>query len=62
MQDGGHGDHLGFPIGTILGTFDLQATLILPIKFRVNWLTGAGEVVFLSKLLTLHKGQHTRDD
>ena len=29
FQDGGHGGHLGFPIGTILATFDLQVTLML---------------------------------
>ena len=32
-----HGGHLGFPIGTILVTFDLQVTLMLPSKFGVNW-------------------------
>ena len=31
------GDHLGFPIRMILATFDLQVTLVLPMKFRVNW-------------------------
>ena len=31
------GRHLGFPIGTILATFDLQVTLMLPSKFGVNW-------------------------
>ena len=36
FQDGGHGGHLGFPIGTILAIFDLQVTLMLPTKFRVN--------------------------
>ena len=30
FQDGGH---LGFPIGTILAIFDLQATLMVPSKF-----------------------------
>ena len=30
IQDGGHGGHLGFPIGTILAIF---VTLILPMKF-----------------------------
>ena len=34
FQDGGHP---GFPIRIILATFDLQVTLILPMKFRVNW-------------------------
>ena len=32
FQDGGHGGHLGFPIGTILAIFDLQVTLMLPSK------------------------------
>ena len=32
IQDGGH---LGFPIRTILATFDLQVTLILPMKFEL---------------------------
>ena len=40
FQDGGH---LGFPIGTILATFDLQVTLMLPSKFGVNWPFGSGE-------------------
>ena len=35
FQDGGHGGHLGFPIGTILAIFDLQVTLMLPTNFRV---------------------------
>ena len=39
FQDGGH---LGFPIRIILATFDLQVTLILPMKFRVNWPFGSG--------------------
>ena len=39
FQDGSHGGHPGFPIGTILGEeaiYDLQITLMLPTKFRVN--------------------------
>ena len=35
--------YLGFPIGTILATFDLQVTLMLPSKFGVNWPFGSGE-------------------
>ena len=31
------GSHLGFPIRMILATFDLEVTLILPMKFRINW-------------------------
>ena len=33
---------LGFPIGTILATLDLQVTLILPMKFQVIWPFGSG--------------------
>ena len=40
FQDGGH---LGFLIGTILATFDLQVTSMFPTKFRVNWHLGLGE-------------------
>ena len=43
FQEGGHGSHLGFPIGTILAIFDVQVTLMLPTKFRVNWHLGLGE-------------------
>ena len=43
FQDGHHGGHLGFPIGTILAIFDLQVTLMLPTKFGVNWSFGSGE-------------------
>ena len=43
FQDGRHGGHLGFPIGTILAIFDLQVTLMLPSKFRVKWPFSSGE-------------------
>ena len=46
FQDGHHGGHLGFPIGTILAIFDLQVTLMLPTKYRVNWPRGVGGVGF----------------
>ena len=36
FQDGHHGGRFGFPIGTVLAIFYLQATPMLPIKFRVN--------------------------
>ena len=45
-QDGGHGGHLGFPIGTILAIFDLQVTPMLPTKYRVNLPRGIGGVGF----------------
>ena len=37
FQDGGHGGHLGFPIGIFLTIFDLQVTSILPMRFQENW-------------------------
>ena len=43
FQDGSHDGHLGFTLGTILATFDLQVTLMLPTKFQVNWPFGSGE-------------------
>ena len=36
FQNGGHGGHLGFPIGTILAIFVLQVTPMFPTKYRVN--------------------------
>ena len=39
FQDGCHGCHLGFPIGTILAIFDLQITPMLHSKFGANWLS-----------------------
>ena len=46
FQDGGHGSHLGIPIGSILAIFDLQVTLMLPTKYRVKWPRGVGGVGF----------------
>ena len=43
FQDGGHSGHLGFPISTILATFYLQVTLMVPSKFGVNWPFSSGE-------------------
>ena len=43
FQDGCHGGHLGFPITTILATFDLQITPMLPSNFGVNWPFSSGE-------------------
>ena len=43
FQDGCHGGHLGFPLGTIIVIFDLQVTLMLSTKFGVNWPFGSGE-------------------
>ena len=43
FQDGGHGGHLGFPIGMILAIFDLQVTQMLPSEFGVNWPYGSGK-------------------
>ena len=38
-----NGSKLGFTISTILAIFDLQATPMLPTKFRVNWPFSSGE-------------------
>ena len=35
---------LDFPMGTILITFDLQVTLMCPIKFQVNWPFHSGQI------------------
>ena len=43
FQDSGHGVHLGFLIGTILALFIYKSTLMLPIKFGVNWPFSSGE-------------------
>ena len=43
LQDGHHGGHLGFPIGTILVIFDPQITPMLPTKFRINRSFGIDE-------------------
>ena len=43
FEDGCLGDHLGFPSGKILATFDLQVTAMLPTKFQVNWTFGSGD-------------------
>ena len=45
FQDGHHGSHLGFLIGTILAIFDLQVTPMPPTMFGVNWLLGSEEEV-----------------
>ena len=43
FQDGRNGGYLGFPIETILATFNLPVTPILPTQFQVNWPFGSGE-------------------
>ena len=37
FQDGHHGRNLGLPIATFRAIFNLEVTLMLPNKFRVNW-------------------------
>ena len=44
FEDDGCGSQPGFPVDTISASFDLQVTLILPTKFRINWHFGSGEV------------------
>ena len=43
FQNGHHSDHLGFPIGTILATFDLQVSPMLPTYIKVNKPFGSEE-------------------
>ena len=43
FQDGGHGNHLGIRILTILAFYDLQVTLTLPTEFQVNTPFGSKE-------------------
>ena len=43
FQDGCHGGHLGFLIGTIFAIFDLHVTPMLSSKFGGNWPFGSGE-------------------
>ena len=38
-----NGGHLRFLVETVLASFDLQVTPMLPIKFQVSWLFGSGE-------------------
>ena len=45
FQDGCHGGHLEFLIGTILAIFDLHVTLMLPTYFKVNKPFCSGEEV-----------------
>ena len=45
FQYGRHGGHLGFPIGTIFASSDLQVTQMIPTKFQINLLLGSGEEV-----------------
>ena len=55
FQDGGHGDHLGFPIGTILDIFNL---LIVPMpKLRVKSIYSTGW-----ELLKMWKADERTDD
>ena len=43
FQDCSHDGYLGLPLETILATFDLKVTLVLPTKFQISWAFGSGE-------------------
>ena len=45
FQDGGHGSHFGFCIGTIFFNFLSKVALIFLTKFQVNWPLRSVEVV-----------------
>ena len=53
-----NGGHLGFSTEMILGTFDLQVTLIPPTKFPVNWPFGSGKEVQNSSFQDGGQGPH----
>ena len=53
FQDGRHGGHLGFPIGTILAIFDLQVTPMFPTKFQDNWPFGSEEEKTIFKMAAI---------
>ena len=46
FQDGHHGGHIGFSIGTIFATSNLPVLPMLLTKFQVNWPRGVGGVGF----------------
>ena len=56
IQDGGHGSHFEFCIGTIFIIFYLQVALIFPTKFRVSWPLNSREVV-QNRFLRVQKWQ-----
>ena len=43
FQDGHHGGHLRFPIGTVLAIFDLQVTPMLRTEIKFNKPFGSAE-------------------
>ena len=43
FRNDGHGDHLGFPIGTILAIFNLQVSFMLPTELQDKWPFGSGD-------------------
>ena len=45
FQDGGHGDHLGFPIGTILTVFNLLIVPMPKLCFKSIYSTGWEELL-----------------
>ena len=58
FQNGSYGGHLEFMIQTILAIFELQVTLILPIKFQFSWAFGSGEAQ--NRFSTGPHGSHLR--
>ena len=42
FQDSGYGSHLGFPIRTVLASFYLQVTSILPTNVPSSWPCSSG--------------------
>ena len=42
FQDGGHSGNLGLTIETILASFDIQVSPMLPTNFQADWPFGSG--------------------
>ena len=65
FPDGSHGCHLGFLIGTILATFDLQVTLILSYllvqkkKQKINFQDGRHLGFLIAMILAIFDVQVT---
>ena len=49
FQDGGHGDHLGFPIGTILAIFNLLIVPMPKLSFKSIYSIGWEELLKMWK-------------
>ena len=61
FQDGGHGGHLGFPIGMILAYFRSTGHPDASYQVSSQLAQGCRRSRLLKQLLTLHDGRRTMD-